>query len=284
LAALGVAALLLAGLRLWLAWRSRRWVVGERNGTTVVVRRRGKFLELVLVRDGRELVQSRQERGNELGSGRGYVDGLHVGMLLAPRPERVLFLGGGACIGPRQFEAAYPDASIDVVENDPLVIAAANRHFGFRITRRVAMHAADARKFVTQNTFGPYDLVVLDVYDALGIPAPLATPEFFTDIRHALGDNGALVVNLIRRPEVNEASLLAAITEAFPARAIAVFHVPAERGDAIENAIVLVAPLIPSDAELAERAADVTVAPFLGEIVRRRDRSPELPEQGERRG
>lgn len=262
--------LLVVGLRLALAWRSRRWVLGERNGTTVVVRRRGRFLELVLARDGHELVQSRQQRGGDLGSGRGYVDGLHVGMLLSPRPKRVLFLGGGACIGPRQFEIAYPEVTIDVVEKDPLVIAAANRFFDFRITKRVAVHAADARRFVAENTFGPYDLIVFDVYDALGIPDALTTPAFFATVRSALRDDGALVVNLIRRPEVNETVLVATIAEAFPRCEMAIFDVPAERGGGIDNAIVLVAPQVPPAAELAERASGVRVAPFLGEIVRRR--------------
>ncbi len=274
LGALGAAALGLGGLRLWLAWRSRQWTVGERNGTTVVVRRRGSFLELVLRRGDEELVQSRQVRGDPLGAGPGYVDGLHVGMLLDPRPERVLFLGGGACIGPRQFEAAYENATVDVVENNPLVIAAANRWFGFRITKRVSLHATDAWKFVRDKTFGPYDLAIVDVYDASGMPAELTTAEFFSSVRGALTAKGAIVVNLIRGSGLDEPSLLRAVREAFPEHAIALFDVPASRGASIENVIALVAPEVPPTPELVARAASIEVAPFLGEILRHRREPP----------
>lgn len=259
-AALGAAFLLLGSLRLFMAWRSRTWVIGERNGTTVVVRRSGRFLELVLERDGKSLVQSRQDKTNPLSAGPGYVDGLHLGMLLEPRAEHVLFLGGGACIGPRQFEAAYPEMSIDVVENEPLVIAAANRHFGFRITKQVSVHASDARKFVKEATFGPYDLIVVDVYDAQGMPGPLRAPEFFASLRGALADTGAVVVNLI----ASAADAQASIVEAFPEHELAVFDVDRD------NVIVLVAPKIPSTETLIERAAKISVAPFLPGIVRQR--------------
>ncbi|MBX3232203.1 MAG: fused MFS/spermidine synthase [Labilithrix sp.] len=243
-AALGAAFLLLGGLRLWLAWRSRSVVVGERNGTAVIVRRRGRYRELVLRKDGRELVQSRQAVGDPLDSGPGYVDGFHVAMLLEPRPEQVLFLGGGACIAPRQFEAAYPDVSIDVVENDPWVIAAANRYFGFRITKRISVHATDARKFVKESTFGPYDLVVLDVYDAHGIPPSLRGPELFGALRSALKDSGALIANLVAGSD----DVRARIAEAFRGWEIADFVVDDQ------NTLVLAAPSIPPREVLRERA------------------------------
>lgn len=276
---LGVALAALVALRVWLAWRSRRWSVGERDGQAVIVRRRGRFLELVLARDGHELVQSRQDRRSPLSSGPSYVDGLHVAMLLDPRPRRVLFLGGGACVGPRQFEAAYPDVELDVVELDPLVIAAANRWFGLRITKRLSVHAADARKFVSENAFGPYDLVVLDAYDASGIPATLTTPDFFASVRAALSPGGALVVNVARRPEARGAPLdreddgagiLLTIREAFADRELALFDVPGDARGEIDNVVVLVAPRVPPREVLSERAARVEVAPFLPEIVRRR--------------
>jgi hypothetical protein len=64
--------------------------------------------------------------------------------------------------------------------------------------------------------------------------------------------------------------VLRAVAGALPAHAIAVFDVEAEDGRPNENSIVLVAPSIPTDADLLERASAITVAPFLPEIVRRR--------------
>jgi spermidine synthase len=264
-----VSVLVVGAIRAWLTWRSQSWVIGERKGTAVIVRRRGRFLELVLATKDEQVVQSRQERGNPLGSGKGYVDGLHLGMLVEPRPKRVLFLGGGAFMAPRQFELAYPDVEIDVVEENPLVLDAANRHFGFRMTRRLSVHVKDAGAFVRERTFGPYDLIVHDVYDAKGMPNAFTTTEFFADVRRALTDQGVLVVNVARSSANDESSILHTAAAALPSHEAAIFDVPGEDGS-IENVVILLAPRIPAGEELVSRASAIQVAPFLRTIAEHR--------------
>ena len=186
--------LLLGALRLWLTLRGRETKVGTWQGTDVIVRRRGRFRELVLARGHDELVQSRQDVDDALSAGEAYVDGFHRGVRDGAR--RALFLGGGAAIGPRQFEDRYPEMTIDVVENNPVVVAAARRYFGFRESERLALHVMDAAAFVAR-AVARYDVIVVDVYDARGVPAALATTAFFDSLAQILDDDGVLVVNLL---------------------------------------------------------------------------------------
>lgn len=250
----------LGGVRLWLTFRGRRQVAGTlRDGTTVFVRTRGRYRELVLEKDGAEMVQSRQDKDDPLSAGPGYVDGLHIGMLLDERPKRVVFLGGGACIAPRQFEVAYPGVDIDVVEKEPVVIAAASRFFGFKVTKHVAVHVADAKKFVHDLPYGTYDLVVLDCYDAAGVPPELTTAGFFTSLP---GAAPAVVANLLKG-----SAQAAELRAAYPDCESAVF-------DAGDNEILLLAPHVPEQKILAARADGISVARTLPAIVKaRRDDS-----------
>ena len=245
----------LGSLRLWLSFRGRKTVVGSlKDGTTVFVRKRGRYQELVSAREsGLEMVQSRQDRDNPLSSGPGYIDALHVGMLLDEQPKRVLFLGGGACISPRQFEVAYPEVDIDVVEKEPVIIAAASRHFGFKVTPHVAVHVADAKRFVRDLPYGPYDLIVLDCYDAQGIPPELMSAGFFTSLPDAAP---AVVANLLKG-----SPLAAELKAAYPEAEMATFELPL-------NDVVLFAPALPSPEAMATRAAAITVAPTLPAILK----------------
>lgn len=272
IAAIAFCALL--ALRLFLALRKRQEkTVGRRGADLFVVRKHGRFRELVIMSPTHEQVQSRQDLRNELSSGRGYVDGFHVAMIGRPSARRALFLGGGACVGPRQFEAAYPGLQVDVVESEALVVDAARTHFGLRESERLAVHVADARAFVKTAT--PYDVVVIDCYDAYRMPGHLLTAEFFAEVRAVV--TGAVVLNLVGNPKRTLVpAILAGLARAFPEWKIAVFAVPDEAGGRhpISNFIVLVTPSLP---ELA--GASVAVAPFLPEIVAGRIDLPIDPER-----
>lgn len=208
----------LALLRVWLTVRGRRFVrVGTlADGTDVIVRREGAVKELVLARGADELVQSRSD-------GSGYVREFHRAMRRTPRPSRVLFLGGGAGVGPMQFERRYADVTIDVVEKEPLVAEAARRHFGFQESERLRLHVEDARDFLARG--GAWDLVLVDLYDARGIPPELGTAAFFEGVRAVVAPGGVVLANLIRPPDP---AVLGALREAFADRSISVDEVTEE--------------------------------------------------------
>ena len=52
-------------------------------------------------------------------------------LLLIPDPETILVVGLGGGVLPKAFAELLPDARIDVVEIDPVVVAVAERFFGF---------------------------------------------------------------------------------------------------------------------------------------------------------
>ena len=212
--AAGAAILLLGAVRGWLAFRTRK--VGAWNGTEVIVRRRGRFRELVLARGDDALVQSRQDVHDPLSAGDAYIEGFHLGV--SPGARRALFLGGGAMIGPRQFEFRYPEMTIDVVENNPVVVEAATRYFGFETSHRLALHLDDAASFVADAA--RYDVIVLDVYDAHGVPAELMNAEFCAALRRISNDDGTLVVNLAHLEALDEAQIVDALARAFPTFAV----------------------------------------------------------------
>ena len=262
----GIAFVALLTLRIYLHRRRGRWrVVGQRGEDLFVVRKRGGFRELLIVSPTHQQVQSRQDPRNELSSGRSYVDGFHIAMLDRPGARRILFLGGGACVGPRQFAAAYATARIDVVESEPLVVETAKKDFGLVPDERLVIHVEDARVFLASASASSYDVIVIDTYDAYRMPGHLVTKEFFAEVRAKLADGGAVVVNLVGSAHRTLVpGILGGLAAAFDGWPIGVFEVPDESGGKhpIGNFIALVASSLPDTS-----GATVAVAPGLGAIV-----------------
>jgi hypothetical protein len=134
----------------------------------------------------------------------GYVDLLHLGMVLTGRPPRdMLIIGCGGGVGPRMFKENYPDAvkSIDVVDIDPWVFRLAEKWFGYPFSGDpvIRSHVADGRMFVEQSPPGrKWDYIIMDAYSSGGrIPKHLITGEFFRTIRDRLADDGVMAINVI---------------------------------------------------------------------------------------
>ncbi len=112
-----------------------------------------------------DVVQSSLERESWFRSGNIYVEGFHLAMMAAKPPvRRVLFLGGGGCVGPIQFDAMYPGAMVTVVEKDPRIAAIAEKYFGYEGNIVVE----DAGSFVARQATMSYDVVIVDVYETDG--------------------------------------------------------------------------------------------------------------------
>lgn len=118
-------------------------------------------------------------------------------LLLIPDPETILVIGLGGGVLPKAFAGLLPDARIDVVEIDPVVVAVAERFFGFGETERVRVFVSDARVF-TRRARGRerrYDLVVLDAFGSEYIPEHLMTVEYFRETRELLTKRGVVAAN-----------------------------------------------------------------------------------------
>jgi spermidine synthase len=126
-----------------------------------------------------------------------YSRAVMAGLLITPRPERMLVLGLGGGSIPRVLRALHPKADIDVVEIDPAVVQVAEQWFDFRAGGKLRVHVKDARQFVKQAVvFGQrWDLVILDAFNGDYIPEHLMTREFLAEVRSVLVPDGTLVAN-----------------------------------------------------------------------------------------
>jgi spermidine synthase len=167
------------------------------------VRRDGDVRALTFVRDnGQEAVQTRVNLTAPHTLMSPYARGMFASYLYQPQPRRVLIvgLGGGAMV---HFLTRYePQAQIDAVEIDPVVVKLADQYFGVRSGGNVRVHTADAVTFV-EHTTDRYDLILMDAFlrpssdtDTTGVPTRLKTQAFLGRLKQALAPGGVVAFNV----------------------------------------------------------------------------------------
>ena len=116
-------------------------------------------------------------------------------LVFCPRPRRLLMVGlGGGSLA--KFCYAYlPEADITTVEINPHVIALRKDFAIPDDNARFRVILGDAAQFVAQ-TPERFDVVIVDGFDALGVPPELNTLQFYADCRRVLAPAGVVVVNL----------------------------------------------------------------------------------------
>ncbi len=139
-----------------------------------------------------------------------YTEYFHLGMMFNPSFTDVLFVGGGAFTGPKNFLAVYPDTKIDVIEIDPDVIDVAKNYFDLQDDPRLQIFNDDARKHLT--TFDKkYDVIILDAYASTYVPYHLMTHEFFQTLEERLEPDGVIVSNFIGSVEGKNSQMVKAV-------------------------------------------------------------------------
>jgi spermidine synthase len=133
------------------------------------------------------------------------------GLFYHPEPERVLVLGLGGGVIPREMHHYFPNALVDVAEIDPEVQAVAEKFFGFQTDERLRVHIGDGRVFVREQgrkvPLERYDLVVLDAFNSDYIPFHLMTREFIEQVKAITADDGVVVANVFSNNELCLAEL-----------------------------------------------------------------------------
>jgi len=124
-----------------------------------------------------------------------YMRGLTAAFALRPDPERVLIVGLGGGTLPMFLRKHLPEAHIDVVEIDPVVLEVARKDLGFREDAHLVVHIADGREYI-ETASDTWDVIVLDAYGAEDIPAHLATRPFYEAVRRRLAAGGLLAANV----------------------------------------------------------------------------------------
>ncbi|MCA9794748.1 MAG: fused MFS/spermidine synthase [Candidatus Eremiobacteraeota bacterium] len=123
-----------------------------------------------------------------------------LGLVFVPRPRKVLVVGLGGASLTRALAHLLPEARIDSLEIDPVVVEAARQFFLYQEGPRLRTFVDDARQHLEKST-EVYDLILLDAFDGLDVPEHLRTLEFYQLLRQRLAPGGAVVANLhLRSP------------------------------------------------------------------------------------
>lgn len=175
--------------------------------------RRAMFLELQF--DG-AVTQTRMLRWAPDLLWVGYTRSMLAALWLQPRPRTigVIGLGGGAQV--KFCHRHLPHARIEVAENCPEVLGLRD---AFRIPcddHRLQIDLADGAQWLRARR-GGFDLLLVDAYDAGGLPAALSTQAFYDTCRAALSPQGVLACNLYA---TEPARHLAKLRQAFDDRCL----------------------------------------------------------------
>ncbi len=211
-----------------------------------------------------------------------YTSYLHLGVVAHPEPSRVLFIGLGGGSAPKKFLHDYPSLkAVDVVEIDPEVIKVARKYFELPSNPKLRIFAQDGRIFVEKiareiaaGRSAPYDMVIIDAYNASSIPYHLTTKEFVSAVRQTLSLDGVIVSNIIGAFAGQSSKLLRSMTRTVAAVFPQVYLFPIwnlqGKEDNSENNIILIATVNPrywDSATWRERANSLYLSKAIKEKV-----------------
>ena len=151
---------------------------------------------------------------NPLESPHRYPDYVQVAWLFHPDIKRILMVGLGAGSISKRFVHDYPQVAVDSVEIDPVVVDVARRYFQVTEDQRHRVAVLDGRQYVrrTENT---YDLIIMDAYNAEGIPFHLATREFLNLAKSRLAPGGIIAAHIVGFLEGANSKLFRAIYKTY---------------------------------------------------------------------
>ncbi|MEA3405244.1 MAG: fused MFS/spermidine synthase [Pseudomonadota bacterium] len=108
---------------------------------------------------------------------------------------RVLMLGMGGGSMAHQLFHALPNLQMTVVELRQIVIDCAYQFFQLPNEPEVDVIQEDAIQFVAENHH-QYDVVIVDIFDAHGLPSQLSDVDFQQNLFQNLNSTGLLIFNL----------------------------------------------------------------------------------------
>jgi spermidine synthase len=159
----------------------------------------------------------------------------------ALRARRVIHVGGGAGALARALAASDRERRQEVVEVDPDVLAFAREHLGLRRAPGLRVRHGDGRAFLATRRDASADAILVDAFVGARVPRHLVTAEALADAARVLAAGGALAVNVVDAPPLDETRAIAAgLLDAFAVVA-ALAAGPVLRGRRAGNVVLLAA-------------------------------------------
>lgn len=132
----------------------------------------------------------------------------------SPRHILMVGLGGGSLA--KFCYRHFPHARITVLEISAEVIALRNQFYVPADDARLRIVHTDAADYI-RGAPASADVILVDGFDAAGMPEALGSAQFYSDCRRALRTGGVLVANLLAYDALHD-TLVARVQEAFGAR------------------------------------------------------------------
>ena len=144
---------------------------------------------------GGEAIQSAMRIDDPFALALDYTRCMMAFLLFHPQPRQALMIGLGGGSLAKYFFRFLKQASIRVVELDPLVVAAAREHFALPPDGpRLRVEVGDGAEALSPECC---DVLLVDAFrDELHVPE-LSSAEFYDGAFLALADRGAMVVNFM---------------------------------------------------------------------------------------
>lgn len=117
-------------------------------------------------------------------------------LLCGLQPRRVLVIGGGAFTLPAALQRELPEARLDIVELDPLLLAIAVRHFDFRPAAQTRIYLGDGIDYLRHATIR-YDAIVVDVFVREQVSLVFQSALTAQRYRRLLTSGGLVAMNII---------------------------------------------------------------------------------------
>lgn len=119
----------------------------------------------------------------------------HLANILNDDIKNILILGLGSGSVISDCMQIYRFDRIDAVDIDSEVIDIAYKYFDLKEDERIHLYCNDAKEFII-NTQKTYDLIIIDVFLATGMPYHFLTKQFIEQLFDILTENGVVGVNL----------------------------------------------------------------------------------------
>jgi len=166
----------------------------------IFVYRRGPVVSLQFGRRSSVAIQSQVNLDDLRRHMLEYTEMTFCGLLYKSQPKRMLVLGLGGGVIPRDMHHYLPQLDIDVAEIDPEIQTIARQFFSFNEDDKLKVHIGDGRMFIKKqlrlDPVPKYDLIILDAFNSDYIPFHLMTKEFLEELKGVLADDGAVVANV----------------------------------------------------------------------------------------